>query len=181
MQMSREELKQLQAGEGIVLGSVKIKGGKDLLGRTQWKLAAKRIDNSGPEYSMQAHREGDEEFWAVRMAAGSYRIYKLYQEGFSTFLGLTDIQFTVDPGKTKYLGRLVIEFPPGLLAAATRFTVAIEDGKDGALEKSAMKAGLTVSDVATDLMKSQDRTGCLTTKVTLGSAPTSTSVRLPCF
>lgn len=152
MQMSPEELGRLQPNEGIVLGSVHIKGGKDLLGRTKWTLAAKRLDNSGPEYSIQAHREGNEEFFISRMEGGDYRIYRLYQGGFSSFSSSPNIQFNVEPGKTKYLGRLVIEFPPGLMGVWTQIKIAIEDAKEEALDSSAQKAGLAVGDVTTDLM-----------------------------
>lgn len=152
MQMSPEELKGLQPNEGVVLGSVQIRGGKDLLGRTKWTLAAKRTDNSGTEYSIVAHREGEEEFFVTRMAAGIYRIYKLYQEGFSTFNVSTNVQFRVEPGKTKYLGRLVIEFPPGFITVNTPIKIAVEDAKDKALDSSAQRAGISVKDVATDLM-----------------------------
>lgn len=161
MQMSPEELKTLQPNEGIVIGSVHIKGGKDILGRTKWNLAAKKTDYTGTEYSIQAHREGEEEFFAVRMVAGDYRFYKLYQEGFSTFTSFTNIRFKVESGKTKYLGRLVIEFPPEFLTVMTKFKIEIEDIKEQAIGNVAKKTGLTVRDVATDLMTSQE---CITEK-----------------
>ena len=47
MQMSLDELKSIQPNEGIVIGSVHIKGGKDLLGRTKWNLAAEQTNNAG--------------------------------------------------------------------------------------------------------------------------------------
>jgi hypothetical protein len=46
MQTSSENLNPLTATEGIVVGSVHIKGGKDILGRTGWTLIAQRI--TGP-------------------------------------------------------------------------------------------------------------------------------------
>lgn len=161
MQMSPEELNKLQPNEGIVIGSVHIRGGKDILGRTKWNLAAKKTDYTGTEYSIQAHREGEEEFFAVRMVAGDYRFYKLYQEGFSTFISFTNIRFKVESGKTKYLGRLVIEFPPEFITVMTQFKIAIEDNKEQALVTVTKKTGLTVINVATDLMKSQE---CITEK-----------------
>lgn len=152
MQMSPEELKKLQPNEGIVIGSVQIKGGKDLLGRTKWSLAAKQTNNADPEYTIAAHRDGAEEFFATKMIAGDYHIFKLYQEGFSTFTVPTDIQFKVEPGKTEYLGRLVIEFPPGFITVMTPIKIAVEDAKEEVLDSLTKKAGLAVSDVATNLM-----------------------------
>jgi hypothetical protein len=152
MQMSREELGGLQANEGIVLGSIQIRGGKDLLGRTKWNLAAKRTDNTGSEYSIAANREGEEEFFITRMAAGDYRIYRLYQEGFSTFSASASVYFKVEPGKTKYIGRLVVEFPPGLITITTPVKMTVEDAKEKALDKVSQRAGIAVGDVATDLL-----------------------------
>ena len=152
MQMSPDELKNIQPNEGIVIGAVHIKGGKDLLGRTKWNLAAEQTNNAGPKYSIAAHRDGAEEFFATKMIAGNYHIFKLYQEGFSTFTVPTDIQFKVEPGKTVYLGRLVIEFPPGLIAVWTPIKIAVEDAKEEALDSLTKKTGLAVSDVATKLM-----------------------------
>ena len=43
MQMSTEDLNRLTPTEGIVVGSVQIKGGKDILGRTGWTLLAQRL------------------------------------------------------------------------------------------------------------------------------------------
>lgn len=180
MQMQPEELKKLQPNEGIVIGSVHIKGGKDLLGRTKWNLAVKRTDNSGPEYSIAAHREGDEEYFVTRMAAGDYRIYRLYQEGFSKFTASTNIQFKVEPEKTKYLGRLVIEFPPELLTMMTTFKITIDDAKEKALDSSAKKAGLAINDVSTDLMSPLSRTGCITGNVSMMSGPITAGITPPC-
>ena len=67
MQMSHEELKKIQPNEGIVIGTVLIKGGKDILGRNSWALVAKSIKDTslmsslvypGFEYTIQASRDG---------------------------------------------------------------------------------------------------------------------------
>ena len=180
MQMPPEELKKLQPNEGVVIGSVQIKGGKDLLGRTRWNLVAKRNDNAGSEYSMVAHREGNEEYFTTRMAAGEYRIYKMYQDGFSKFTSPLNVQFKVETGKTKYLGKLVIEFPPEFLTIGTAYKIMVDDAKEKALEYSEKVAGLSVNDVATDLLTPQYRTSCLTGPLSVGVGSITVAVTPGC-
>jgi len=160
MQMSSEELKRATPNEGIVVGSIQIKGGGDILGRKKWELVAESIKGaslasllpSGSDYAIQASRGEEEEVFVVRMPAGDYGFWMLYQPGFSSFTAKTNIQFKVQPGKTIYIGRIAIEFPPGLLTAFTRFQVRVEDAKASALDVGRKKYGLSGDDVTTDLM-----------------------------
>jgi hypothetical protein len=160
MQMSSEDLSRLTPTEGIIVGSVQIKGGDDILGRKQWTLFAERIKDPlsslvspGLEYSLQAFRGEAEEVFVTKMAAGDYRFSKLFQPGFSTFTATTNVYFRVQAGKTVYVGRLVVEFPPGLLSLGTTFRTVVEDARALTLDGARRKYGLSSDDVITDLMK----------------------------
>lgn len=165
MQMSSEELKRATPNEGIVIGSIQIKGGEDILGRKNWELVAESnrgsslsswLSSGTADYALQASRGEEEEVFVVRMPAGDYRFWKLYQPGFSTFTAKTNIQFKVQPGKTIYIGRIAIEFPPGLLTTFTGFQIRVEDAKTSALDVGRKKYGLSDDDVTTDLMIVRD-------------------------
>nr|BAJ06893.1 hypothetical protein [uncultured bacterium] len=151
MQMSPEELTGPQPNEGIVFGSIQIKGGKDVLGRTKWNLAAIQTDDTGGIYSITAHRNGEEVYFSTKLAAGNYHFYELYQEGFSTFRASTNIQFRVESLKTKYIGKLVVEFPPGFITVRTPIMLTVENVMDEVLNSSS-SYGISVNDVITDLM-----------------------------
>ena len=159
MQMSSADLNRLTATEGIVVGSVQIKGGTDILGRTVWTLLAQRIRGPmsalappGLEYSLNASRGGAEEVFITKMEAGEYRFSKLSQHGFSTFTADMNMNFNVQAGKNVYLGRLIVEFPPGLLMAGTRVRTLVEDARESTLDTARQKSGLSLCDVITDLM-----------------------------
>lgn len=159
MQMSSGDLNRLTATEGIVVGSVQIKGGTDILGRTGWTLLAQRIRGPmsslvppGLEYSLNASRGGAEEVFITKMEAGEYRFSKLSQHGFSTFTADMNVNFGVQAGKSVYLGRLILEFPPGLLMAGTRVRTLVEDARESTLATARQKSGLSLDDVSTDLM-----------------------------
>jgi hypothetical protein len=161
MQMSSEELKRATPNEGIVVGSIQIKGGEDILGRKKWELLAESIKGaslaasllpSGSPYAIQASRDEEEEVFVARMPAGDYRFWKLYQPGFSTLFAMTNIQFKVQPGKTIYIGRVVIEFPPGLINVFKKFQIRVENARALTLDVGRKKYGLSGDDVTTDLM-----------------------------
>ena len=161
MQMSPEDLKLVAPNEGIIVGSIQIKGGKDILGRKSWELVAKSIKDtglmsslisSGFEYTIQASRDGEEEVFVTKIPAGNYQFWKIYQPGFSTFTTKTNIQFKVRPSKTTYIGRLVVEFPLEFLNAFTRFQLRVDDAKVSALDIASRKFGLSGEEVITDLM-----------------------------
>ncbi len=160
MQMSSEELKRAAPNEGIVVGSIQIKGGDDILGRKKWALAAESIKSaslvsslvSPGDYVVQASRGEEEEVFVTRMPAGDYRFGRLYQPGFSSLTAKTNIQFRAQPGKTIYIGRLVVEFPPGFITTSTRIQLRVEDAKASTLDAGSKKYGLSGDDVTTDLM-----------------------------
>ena len=81
MQMSSEDLNRLTPTEGIVVGSVQIKDGKDILGRTGWMLLAQRIRGALSslvppclEYSLNASGGRAEEVFVTKMEAGEYQL-----------------------------------------------------------------------------------------------------------
>lgn len=159
MQMSSEDLNRLTPTEGIVVGSIQIKGGKDILGRTGWTLTAQRITGPlstlappGLGYSLNASRGGVEEVFVTKMEAGNYRFSKLAQHGFSTFTVDMNVNFTVQASKNVYVGRLIVEFPPGLLAVGTRFRIAVEDARESTLDTARQNSGLSLGEVTTALM-----------------------------
>lgn len=170
MQMSPEELTRVTPNEGLVVGSLQIRGGADVLGRTQWELVAMRIKDSrmanlaspGMEYSIQASRDGAEEVFATKMPVGDYVFWKLYQSGFSNFTQKTGVYFTVRPAQVTYIGKLVVDFPPGLISSSPphpitgrtglQFRLRVEDVKAPTLESARKKYGLSGDNVITDLM-----------------------------
>ena len=170
MQMPSEELKRVAPDEGIVVGSLQIKGGKDILGRSTWELMARRIKDSrmanlaspGFEYAIQASRDGEEELFVTKMPAGVYAFWKLYQPGFSNFTQRTDVYFKVHPAAVTYIGKLVIEFPPGLISSSPpdpftgrtglKFQLKVEDAKAPTLDRARQKYGVGADAVITDLM-----------------------------
>lgn len=77
MQMSSEDLSRLTPTEGVVVGSVLIKGGTDILGRTGWTLIAQRMTSAlssvapaAVGYSLNASRGGAEEVFVTKVAEG---------------------------------------------------------------------------------------------------------------
>jgi len=159
MQMNPEMLKTVQPNEGIVIGSVMMRGGEDILGRNEWKLAVKSNDGLG-EFFMIATRD-QEEFFTAKMPAGEYHIKNFYQSGFSNAYSDVSIHFKVEPGKTTYIGRLVIEFPPGLTTMATKFKISLENAKDPAIDNAQKNTDLAMKDVSTRLMIVESPMGCV--------------------
>jgi len=159
MQMSSEDLSRLTPTEGVVVGSVLIKGGTDILGRTGWTLIAQRMTSAlspvapaAAGYSLNASRGGAEEVFVTKVEAGSYRFVKLAQHGFSTFEAGMNVNFRAQAAKNVYVGRLIVEFPPGVLVAGARFRVKIEDAMESTLVAARQKSGLSLAEVVTDLM-----------------------------
>lgn len=152
--MQQQELRAPAGNEGVVIGSVSMKGGRDILGRTRWDISivkAGQGSDLAPDYSIQANRGGDEETFVTTMPAGEYRISRL-QLPFSNFSYPMDVRFQVEPGKTSYIGRLLIEFPDELISIYTRVRVSVEDARDASIAKAEARAGRMLGDVATSLM-----------------------------
>ena len=156
MKMSAKDIKNLKPGEGLVLGSVRIEGGKDILGRTNWALVAEEVREwpsfNLTDYTIEASRGGDEVVFLTKMPAGSYHFFRLVQPGFSTAKWAIWAPFEVQPGKTVYVGRLIIKFPPGLINVLTKIHIQVEDARQATVERAEREYGIALSDVVTDLM-----------------------------
>jgi hypothetical protein len=152
--MQQQEARAPTGDEGIVVGSVLMKGGRDILGRTKWDLAIVRVGSGSelaPDYSISAHRGGDEEVFVTTAPAGWYRIIRL-QLPFSNFSYPLDWRFQVQPGKTLYIGRLLIEFPDEMISIYTGVRLRAEDQKDTTIAKAEAQSRRKLGDVTTQLM-----------------------------
>lgn len=134
MKMTPAQLKKLTPNDGLVVGSLIITGGRDLLGRVKWDLVAEN-DNSSGTYFITANRNGGEVIFASKLPVGDYTFSKLRQTGFSTFTAETNLKFTVRRNKPAYIGRIVVEFPPGLISAFTRFRIKVVDAREDVMER----------------------------------------------
>jgi hypothetical protein len=151
--LSQEELRALGPNEGVVVGSLIIKGGKDLLGRTKWILDADDTDKAGFDYSIPADRGGDEEVFVFKFPAGHYGFSRLHQAGFSTDERKTHVEFQVQPGTISYIGRLVVEFPKDtFISVFTRIKFSVEDAKEATVPVADKKYNIQLNEVATNLM-----------------------------
>ncbi len=152
MRMPVQQFTHIDRNEGIVVGSVLVKGGKDLLGRTSWTLQVEGMDPDLKDFSIDVKRDGDEAIFVTKMLAGKYHFSGLKQYGFSTFEFDIDVPFTASPEKTVYIGRLVIEFPEGLINIGTLIFYSIEDAKDQTLASAEKTHGDLVRNAVTELM-----------------------------
>ena len=156
MNMTSEDVQTLQPEEGLILGSVLIRGGSDILGRTGWEILAQEAGGGmlsfNRQYSVKASRNGDEVVFLTKMPAGRYHFLKLVQPGFSSFEGIIDVLFEVHARRTLYIGRLVIEFPPGLISVDTDLGLQVEDAKQSSVDRVKKDHGVALSEVVTDLM-----------------------------
>ncbi len=157
MNMTADDLRDVGPEEGLVLGSFKVEGGDDFLGRKRWELLAREAGGgfhlTGPgDYTIEADRDADEVVFLTKMPAGDYHFYRLIQPGFSSFEADIDVPFRVQPGKTVYLGRLVLRFPSGQITAFTMVGFDVENDKFAAVATAEREHGIPLDDVVTDLM-----------------------------
>ena len=155
MKMAPVDLQNLAPNEGIVVGSLIVKGGKDLIGRKKWELIAENLNDSSmfsKTFSITANRDEGEEIFASKMPAGDYSFSYLMQPGFSSFRAKPYLPFTVQPNKPVYIGRIIIEFPPGLLNMFTKFHIKVEDAKEDVMERVSNQYGISLNNVETELI-----------------------------
>ena len=152
MQMPVQDVSQMAQNEGIVMGSVLMKGGKDILGRKGWRLEVSGIDPNLNNFSIDVEHGGEEAVFVTKMLAGQYRFSRLTQLGFSNAYADIDVPFTAHPEKTTYVGRLVMEFPSGFIGAGSGFSVEVEDVKDQTIASAEKTYGNLVRDPFTHLM-----------------------------
>ena len=151
MQMPVQECAHIDRTEGIVVGSVLMKGGKALLGHKSYRLVVKGMDPDLKNFSVDVKRDGNEVIFVTKMPAGQYCFTRLYPR-FSNVYDPINVAFVVRPGQTVYIGRLLIEYPEGLITAHTYFSVSVEDAKDQTLASVEETHGNMMRDVVTDLM-----------------------------
>jgi len=162
LQMPAQKVSQIEHDEGIVFGSVLIKGGKESawdkipvlgLGSKTWNLSVVKMDSPPKTFSINAEERGEEAVFVTKMPAGEYRFVRFEQKlGNSTLYANIDVPFTVQPAKTVYIGRLIIEFPLEHVRGGTRFSQRVEDAKEHTLALVEETHGEMVSNSITDLM-----------------------------
>jgi hypothetical protein len=104
--------------------------------------------------SITAEERGEEAVFVTKMLAGEYRFVRLDH---GKLYADIDVPFMVQPAKTVYIGRLVIEFPDerltgGLWGTGTKFSYRVEDAKEQTLASLENTYGDVVRDAITDLM-----------------------------
>ena len=148
METPVKELSQIDQDNGVVVGSILIrgKGKKDTFGRKQsWILDVKGYKNTKSKaYSIEVFGE-EEKVFVTEMPAGEYYFRKLR---FGTARSTLNQGFTVQRGKTVYLGRLLIEYHgPGL-----GFSLKVENAKEKTLAAAEKTYGSLVRNAVIDLM-----------------------------
>ncbi len=152
MKMAPVDLQNLTPNEGVVVGSIIVKGGKALL--KKWNLSTENLSDSSTfskTYSITANRDEGEEIFASKMPAGDYSFSNLTQP-FSTFRVETYLPFTVKPNKTVYIGRIIIEFPPGFINIFTKVDIKVEDAREDIMASVSNQYGISLKNVETGLV-----------------------------
>ncbi|MCX2982242.1 hypothetical protein EYC98_15375 [Halieaceae bacterium IMCC14734] len=156
--LSPEDLKSLSPNEGIAIGSLIIRGGDDPFGRTEWKLIAKNDNDSGmfpDEYSVIANRDGEEKIFALSMPAGSYTFFVLSQSGFGySAKKKIELSFSVQPNKPVYIGRIVVEFPPGLITIYTNIRYKVDIAQGDIAERVKSSYGIDLVETNSSIVSS---------------------------
>jgi hypothetical protein len=166
MKMSPQEVSQIKHNEGIVVGSVMIKGGKESewrkqlgLGAHSWTLEVEAMDRMLTTFSIDAKERGDEAIFVTKIPAGGYRFVRLER---GNIYGVINVPFTVQPAKTIYIGRLVIELPREQVRGGqktifgdikgTQFSCSVEDAKEQTLASAEKTYGNLLRESVTALM-----------------------------
>ena len=161
MEIARGALRDLEPGEGRILGSFLVQGGGDILGRTRWRVVAKKVtgapygiyaDFGFGLYSVEARRDGGEVIFLTTMPAGKYTFFKLVQPGSSSAHALFNVTFNVKAGQTVYLGRLDVHFPPGLIHVRTKIDIRVSDAKAATVDRAESQYGISLPELVTDHM-----------------------------
>lgn len=184
MNRAPDPSKPLTADEGIVIGSVLVRVGavQDAQApqvASMFLVPAHSLHyslDSGPQRNTRAIIEkpiagemrhsisvqpGKEEVFVTRMAAGPHVFFRLVPRGYEDAAGLLGIRFTVAPGTTTYIGRVILDLPEKLPLASglpkgmysLRPRILIEDAEQATLDSIRNTRGAIVGSVATDLMR----------------------------
>lgn len=75
-------------------------------------------------------KPGQEEYVFLKLPSGSYRVLRMYQGGMQTYSQLVG-RFTVSPGETVYIGRLVLVITPASrFPEPNEFSYRFDDAQD---------------------------------------------------
>ncbi|MBA5865472.1 MAG: hypothetical protein GDA67_02115 [Nitrospira sp. CR1.3] len=74
----------------------------------------------------------EERIFVARVAAGNYLIRTFRHEGMSAMGGQLDVRFSVAPGKTHYIGRLILDVPRRVTLGSP-YTYKVEDARETTL------------------------------------------------
>ena len=174
------ELRQLPTGEGVVIGSVAIRAGSKGDNTTsvlyglkgeQWAVAiAKTSDLETVRGRMALHAmesyaagqlkavEGEEQSFVMPLPAGEYLFWSMSRSMLTgTMSAPLRIPFRVSSGKTKYIGRLVVEMPAKVntvlgIPTGVGYKVMVEDARDETINALGKEYGALFVNVERDLM-----------------------------
>jgi hypothetical protein len=169
------EIRSLPPGEGVAIGSVAIRAGakgdnttsllSGLKGKqwdvmvasaklSTWHLAV--LESSGAGQLKVV--EGEEKPFVMILPAGEHLFLSMSRSTFSgTMSAPLRVPFRVSPGKTTYIGRLVIEMPATMdtflgLPTSARYKVRVEDAQDETIEALRKEYGDLLANVERELM-----------------------------
>jgi hypothetical protein len=174
------ELRSLPPGEGISIGSVAIRAGakgdnttsllSGLKGK-QWNVIvanAKDLETVMGRMALAALEsseagqlkvmEGEEKPFVMILPTGEHLFLSMSRSTFSgTMSAPLRVPFRVSPGKTTYIGRLVIEMPAKMdtflgLPTGARYKVRVEDAQDETIDALRKEYGDLLANVERDLM-----------------------------
>lgn len=172
------EVRSLPQGEGVAIGSVAIHAGQKgdnttsllsgLKGK-QWNVGV--ADANESRYSLASLEmmgggnpllkvvEGEEKPFVILLPAGEYLFLSMSRTTLDgrTYSGPLRVPFRVSPGKTTYVGRLVIEMPAKMdtflgLPTGMRYKVSVEDAQDETIGALGKDYGDLFANVERDLM-----------------------------
>lgn len=150
MQMTAQECSQIGPNQGVIVGSVLVRGGTDL--RHTWIVQIQGEDPDLKDFSIEVDRDGEEVVFVSKMPAGNYRFAFMEPWGLpggGSFMGVggahrkaINVPFVVLPGKVIYIGRLVAEFPDGLISAFTKVSTTVEDAQEQTMASAEKTHGI---------------------------------------
>lgn len=168
VQMKAADLHEIGPTEGRVFGSVLVVVAPLAENESSWAWTQGR-KASGFDYSLllEKYKEGlfdlggeersirvepgKEEGFALKLEQGRYLFTKLKQEGFSNLEMGLGASFEVTPGKTTYVGRIVIELP-ARMALFSQGTARIEDARATAADLLGAEYAPILVDASSALM-----------------------------
>jgi len=147
------ELSQVDQNHGIIFGSVLIKGPKTIFGTRprSWliaKLDSEIRDPFAKEYSLEI-AWGEEKIFVIKMPAGDY-IFTEHRCGNSH--AHINQRFTVQPGKTVYIGHLAMDYYGRHLISHMKYKFIVMDEREETLASAEKTYGNLLREPVTALM-----------------------------